>query len=265
MTTQPQKTAIEDVHAYWNAGSCGTNVATAQKHSRDYFEEIENFRYTHEPFIHSFAQFTRWNGKRMLEVGVGAGSDFLQFVRAGAKANGIDLTQEGVENVRNRLAVYGLAAESLQVANAEKIPFADDSFDLVYSWGVIHHSSDPLAAFREIIRVTKPGGTVKVMVYNLNAVHTWFRFFAHALPRGKIINGRRWALARYQESPGTQAYTWREMRDFLKQYNVEDLTFTFDDQIIRKGARLCAIRRIVRALTPSPFRWYMGMTFRKPE
>ena len=86
-----------EVAAYWNRATCGTDVTLATKYSREYFEEIEHYRYRMEPEIFSFAQFTRYRDKRVLEVGVGAGTDFLQWVRAGAKAYGVDLTPAAVE------------------------------------------------------------------------------------------------------------------------------------------------------------------------
>ena len=121
------------VHDYWNKEPCGTNVANSEKYTKEYFEEIEKYRYSLEPQIFSFAQFTRYHGKKILEVGVGAGSDFMQWVRAGAGAHGIDLTPEGIEHVKNRLELYGLKAEYLKVADAEAIPYPNDFFDLVYS------------------------------------------------------------------------------------------------------------------------------------
>src|SRR5476649_1804025 len=125
----------QEVHTYWNKLSCGTEHTQQEKYSKD----IESFRYTVEPEIFSFAQFTRFRDKKVLEVGVGAGTDFLQWVRAGAQAHGIDLTQEAVDNVRHRLALYNLQATDIRVADAEKLPYENDSFDLAYSWGVIHH------------------------------------------------------------------------------------------------------------------------------
>lgn len=104
----------QGVAAYWNEGSCGTDAADSQKHSIEYFEEIEEHRYAVEPEIFSFAQFPRYHGKKVLEVGVGAGSDFLQWVRSGAKAYGIDLTQKAIDNVKHRLDHYGLKAENFR-------------------------------------------------------------------------------------------------------------------------------------------------------
>jgi SAM-dependent methyltransferase len=122
-----------EVKKYWNRQSCGTGVTSQEKFTRQYFDEVEDYRYRVEPDIFAFAQFTRYRGQKVLEVGVGAGTDFLQWVRAGAKAYGIDLTEEGIEHVRRRLAVYGLAAEEVRVADAENLPYEDEFFDLIYS------------------------------------------------------------------------------------------------------------------------------------
>src|SRR5688500_111925 len=118
----------EGVHDYWNRQSNGTDVAHSEKYSQKYFEKIEEYRYRIEPEIMPFEQFTRWHRKSVLEVVVGAGSDFLQWVRAGARAHGIDLTQEGIDNVRHRLAVYGLECEDLQIGDAENLPHPDNTF-----------------------------------------------------------------------------------------------------------------------------------------
>lgn len=255
--------AIKEIHDYWNAGSCGTNVTQSGKHSFAYFEEIENFRYAREPFIHSFAQFTRWHGKKILEVGIGAGTDFLQFVRAGAKAHGVDLTQEAVDNVKARLGVYGLQAEDIRQLNAETIPYPDNNFDLVYSWGVIHHSTDPEKILKEIYRVTKPGGTAKIMVYNLNSPHSWYRFFRHALPRGQFKNGRRWAVARFQESPGTHVYSIGDIRKMMAALPHTNLTFSLYEQV--PGKFLHTLRSFIRYIVPERWRWYLAFEFKKTE
>src|SRR5206468_1617499 len=120
-----------EVRAFWNRQSCDTQHAAAEKFSRDYFEEVERWRYQDQPFIHSFAQFTRYRGKRVLEVGFGAGTDFIQWLRAGAVVSGVDLTEEALANVIHRIRTYDLPQpESLQVADAENLPFPSDQFDL---------------------------------------------------------------------------------------------------------------------------------------
>ena len=154
-----------EVREFWNQLSCDTQVASSTKFSRDYFEEIESFRYYDQPFIHAFAQFTRYRGKRILEVGFGAGTDFIQWLRAGARASGIDLTPEALENLKRRIEVYQLPGpEQVMVADAENLPFESGSFDLGYSFGVLHHSPDTEKAISELVRVVRPGGDVKIML-----------------------------------------------------------------------------------------------------
>ena len=156
---------------FWNQQSCDTQVAKAAKFSAQYFEEIEAFRYYDQPFIHAFAQFTRYRGKRVLEVGFGAGTDFIQWLRAGAVATGIDLTPEALDHLAHRIAAYGLPpAENIQVADAESLPFADNAFDLGYSYGVLHHTPDTIKALQELTRVVRPGGELKVMLYNRHSI-----------------------------------------------------------------------------------------------
>jgi SAM-dependent methyltransferase len=212
---QPTTNLKNDVKNYWNAAACGTEFINQPKYSLAYFQAIEAFRYTVEPEIFSFAQFTRFHDKKVLEVGVGAGTDFLQWVRAGAHAHGIDLTEEAVAHVTNRLALYNLAAADIRVGDAEKLPYPNDSFDLVYSWGVIHHAPDTLACLQEIIRVTKPGGVVKVMIYNRRSLFALYRYLQSALFKGKPFQSIKQVLYLHQESPGTKAFTVGEVKKML--------------------------------------------------
>lgn len=100
MDEENLKTAVKD---FWNKNVCGTFLTSKEKYTLEYFEDIENKRYEIHPEVFSFAQFTRYFGKRVLEVGVGAGTDFLQWVKAGAKAYGIDFAPEAVEHTKKGL------------------------------------------------------------------------------------------------------------------------------------------------------------------
>lgn len=208
------------VHDYWNAESCGTDVTGAAKFTREYFDEIEAYRYEAEPEIFAFAQFPRWHGRDVLEVGVGAGTDFMQWVRSGARAYGVDLTQEAVDHVRHRLSLYGLEAADVRVGDAESLPFEENRFDLVYSWGVIHHSPNTVTALEELIRVARPGGRIKLMVYHRHSLSVFYKWVYYALLRGKPFRGPGWVMAHHQESPGTKAYTRSEMRDLVFRHPV---------------------------------------------
>jgi ubiquinone/menaquinone biosynthesis C-methylase UbiE len=258
----------EQVKNYWNKASCGTEFIHKKKYTKEYFEEIERFRYTIEPEIFSFAQFTRFSEKKILEVGVGAGTDFLQWVRAGAKAYGIDLTQEAVDNVNHRLNVYGLKAKDVCVTDAESIPYPDNSFDLVYSWGVIHHSPNTDVCLKEIIRVAKFGGMIKLMVYNRRSLFAFYRWILCSFLRGKIFKNFTSVLYHNQESPGTKAYTVKEMqRLFLGlPVNVVKIkaTVTNHDLLYYKGPfwRRCA-KLMAFILGWDRVGWFMTVELKK--
>ncbi len=210
----------EQVRGYWNKASCGTEFIEQPKYSEAYFDEIEQFRYTIEPEIFSFAQFSRFYNKKVLEVGVGAGTDFVQWVRSGAIAYGVDLTEEAICNTKERLALQGLEAAELKVADAERLPYKDDFFDLVYSWGVIHHSPDMEQCLKEIVRVTRSGGIIKIMVYNRHSLFAFYRYLLCGLCKGRPF--AKWGdiLFEHQESIGTKAYTYKEIKKMIAQHPV---------------------------------------------
>ncbi len=209
------------MHAHWNQASCGTEVTKQKKFSSDYFREIEEFRYTIEPEIFSFAQFSRFRNKKVLEVGVGAGTDFTQWVRAGAFAHGVDLTPEALENTKKRLALENLQATDLQVADAEHLPHEDHYFDCVYSWGVIHHSPDTQKCLEELVRVTKPGGVIKVMIYHRRSLFAFYRYLLAGLFKGKPFQSFSKILFEHQESKGTKAYTKKEAKQMISTLPVK--------------------------------------------
>ena len=259
-----------EVKAFWNRQSCDTEHSGSKKFSREYFEEIEQFRYTSQPFIHSFAQFTRYHGQRVLEVGFGAGTDFIQWLRAGAIASGIDLTEEGLANLTHRIQVYGLPApERLQVGDAEALAFPSDNFDLGYSWGVLHHTPDTEKAIGELVRVVRPGGEIKIMLYNRHSLCALHCCARHALLQGRPWKSFKWALWNHQESIGTKAYTRTEVRQMLSALNLTDIrmeAFMMNtDGMVRSAPP--AFRPLVRsavALTQSWFGWYLAISARKP-
>lgn len=210
-----------NIKQYWNTAACGTEFIQQQKYSKAYFEAIEDFRYTIEPEIFSFAQFSRFYGKKILEVGIGAGTDFLQWTRAGADCYGIDLTQEAVTHVNHRLKLYNLHASDVRIADAEQLPYADNSFDLVYSWGVIHHSPDTIKSLTEIIRVTKHNGKIKIMIYNRHSLFAFYQYARHALFKGRLWWSIKKVLYHFQESPGTKAFSFNEIKNILAHLPVK--------------------------------------------
>jgi SAM-dependent methyltransferase len=246
--------AKEQVRAYWEADPCGAKLAAAERGSPEFFAEVEQKRYELEPFVLDFAQFERWRGRRVLEIGVGLGSDFVRFARAGAVATGVDLTDAAVELVRTRVGQEGLEAD-VRRADAEELPFADGSFDLVYSWGVLHHTPDPAVALAEVRRVLAPGGEARIMLYTRRS---WFAFgvwVRAALLRGRPRQSLARAIAAAVESPGTKAYTSAELRELFAGFgSVELVRFLtpYDRRVAGPLARLTGRR----------LGWFVGIVAR---
>jgi ubiquinone/menaquinone biosynthesis C-methylase UbiE len=223
-----------------------------------WFERIEERRYRLEPFIHAYAQFTRHRGQRLLEVGVGAGTDHLQWARAGAECSGVDITEAAIDITRGRLAAEGLAS-NLQQADAENLPFPDAEFDLVYSWGVIHHSARPEKVIAEIRRTLRPGGRFIGMMYHRHsavALRTWIR---HGLLAGKPRRSLSDDVWHHMESIGTKAYTERELRELLGGFealHLETIVTPYDREKLPSA---------IGGLIPSRFGWFIAIDACKPS
>jgi ubiquinone/menaquinone biosynthesis C-methylase UbiE len=155
----------ERVRDFWQAHPCGAKFASAEVGSQEFFDLIESFRYEKEWHIPEAAGFAATRGKRVLEIGCGLGTDGVQFAKAGAEYTGVDLTRAAVDLARRNFELRGLTG-NFQTADAEHLEFPADSFDLVYSHGVLHHTPDTPRASREVHRVLKPGGRAVVMLYH---------------------------------------------------------------------------------------------------
>jgi ubiquinone/menaquinone biosynthesis C-methylase UbiE len=155
----------ERVRAFWQENPCGTKFADAPPGSRRFYELVEEHRYKKEWHIPEAAQFAHAKDLAVLEVGCGLGTDGAQFAKAGARYTGIDLTDAAVELAKRRFELFDLPG-TFRVTDAERLDFPDNSFDLVYSHGVLHHTPDTAAAIREIHRVLRPGGKAVVMLYH---------------------------------------------------------------------------------------------------
>ncbi len=212
------------VKTHWEDETCGIRYGT--ENSREaWLKEIEHARYRLEPHIPSFAQFAKAKGKKVLEIGVGAGVDFEQWIRHGAIATGVDLTQAAIELTHERLKSHGIKSHqyALQTADAEQLPFHDNEFDTVYSWGVLHHTPDTPQAFKESFRVLKPGGSIKIMIYHLPSWTGFLLWIQHCLLKGRPWKSPSYALFHHLESPGTKAYTISQAHTLLKKIGFENI------------------------------------------
>lgn len=197
----------EKVRQFWDFDPCGTRYLEGAED----FEAHARARYSLEPFISEFAAFASSAAQKVLEIGVGMGADYLEWLKAGAEATGVDLSAVSVEKARRRCALAGFKA-GLRVADAERLPFPDNMFDVVYSYGVLHHSPDTAQCLREVCRVLKPGGQARIMIYHhpsLTGLMLWLRY---GLLRRKSL---RRAVYDHLESPGTKTYTLAEARDLM--------------------------------------------------
>ena len=155
----------ERVRAFWQANPCGVKFADAVPGTRHFYELVEAHRYTKEWHIPIAADFRSSRGLKVLEIGCGLGTDGAQFADAGADYTGVDLTEAAVDLARKRFELFDLPGK-LQTADAENLAFEDESFDLVYSHGVLHHTPEIGKAVREIHRILRPGGRAVVMLYH---------------------------------------------------------------------------------------------------
>jgi SAM-dependent methyltransferase len=163
--SDPNDNLKERVRAFWQANPCGVKFADAAPGTRHFYELVEAHRYTKEWHIPIAAGFAGARGLKVLEIGCGLGTDGAQFAEAGADYTGVDLTEAAVDLARKRFELFNLLGK-FQTADAEKLDFAGETFDLVYSPGVLHHTPETAQAISEIHRVLRPGGRAVVMLYH---------------------------------------------------------------------------------------------------
>ena len=176
---------------FWSAGQPGFRFTEEPVGSPAFFAAVERHRYTLEPHIPEVVGFGDWAERDVLEVGCGIATDGLQFLRAGARYTGFDQSPVALSLAQRRFELEGLEARDLVQSTAVELPFADESFDLVFSHGVIHHIADTEGVVAEFRRVLRPGGTALVMVYHRDS----FNYYVS-------IMGLRRALAALLLIPG---------------------------------------------------------------
>jgi ubiquinone/menaquinone biosynthesis C-methylase UbiE len=213
--------SVADVRRYWDTRPCNIRHSPKPVGSKEYFDEVEARKYFVEPHIPGFAEFDRWRGKRVLEVGCGIGTDSVNFARAGAELTAVDLSGESLRIAAERADVMGVADRIRFVeANAEELvaTLAGEQFDLVYSFGVIHHTPHPDRALAQMRQLAAPGGTLKLMVYHRRS---WKVFWILTTQEhGRFWNAEE-RIARHAEAqigcPVAFTYTRREGRELVER------------------------------------------------
>ena len=183
-TEAEREEARAQARAQWNANPCGAVPTDA--YDRAFFERVEAERYRDQYWQRGTFDYSSFAGGRVLEIGVGLGTDLKQFARNGAQCFGVDITDTHLELTRRNFELEGRPIE-LRKADATRLPFPDGSFDCVYSFGVIHHIPDVDTVLAEVFRVLKPGGVFQVGVYHLFSIHTALLLLT-ALKKGQLAS-----------------------------------------------------------------------------
>lgn len=246
---------IERVRDFWDGRPCNIKHSPKPVGSREFFDEVEARKYFVEPHIPRFAEFEKWRGKKVLEIGCGIGTDTMNFARHGASVAAVDLSEKSLEIARQRAEVFGLQ-ESVRFyqGSAEELGsiVPAESFDLIYSFGVIHHTPRPERVIAELVHFAHPGTTLKVMVYYRYA----WKVFSLVFREGK---GQFWRMseivARNSEAqtgcPVTYTYTRHTARELVERggFRVTDICV---DHIFQYMVSEYTQYRYIKA---SPFRW----------
>lgn len=207
-----------DVKEFWNNASCGEDLYLKGEDIKDAFNKQSQTRYALEPYILPFLKFPETNNKNLLEIGVGLGADHQQLAMSGLNMYGIDLTERSINYTKERLNLFSLKSE-LIVSDAENLPFENEKFDYIYSWGVIHHSPNTQKAINEIYRVLKKGGEARIMIYHKYSFVGYMLWFRYALLRFKPFTSLKTIYSKYLESPGTKAYSYKEAKNLFSDFN----------------------------------------------
>lgn len=171
-------TTIHAVREFWDARPCNVKHSSQPIGTREYFEEVERKKFTAEPHIPDFCEFERWRGRRVLEIGCGIGTMAKNFATHGADYTGVELSGESLALTRQRFAVYQLPGTFYQ-CNAEQLTdtVPVEAYDLVFTWGVIHHSPNPGRILEQARSYMRSGTTLKIMVY---ASNSWKNYMIEA-------------------------------------------------------------------------------------
>jgi len=159
-----------EIRDFWQRHPCGAELVgdltgDARAEYAEFFSRYDDFRYSTEPHILSNLDKIDFQGKRVLEIGLGQGADAEQLARRGAVFSGVDLTEEAVKRTLMRFSLAGLPYDRIERSSALDLPFADGSFDIVFSYGVLHHIPQIERAQAEIRRVLRPTGELIAMLY----------------------------------------------------------------------------------------------------
>ena len=219
------------IQQYWERNVPGLDVGLSKGYllySKEFYLEVDKNRFVMEPYIPKLINTIVENGKRLLEVGCGIGYDLREFSRRGMEVFGIDLSFKNTLLTKKGLDIFNLKGYVV-TADAENLPFKDNSFDLVYSFGVLHHTPDTQKAIDEIYRVLKTGGKCIIGLYHTGIAY-YYIMIIHGFLSGRIFYmTKEQILSRYYDNtPLSKIYSTREAKKFFRKFDnikIEYATF----------------------------------------
>ena len=225
------KVTIEEVKQFWNDRPCNVRHSSKEVGTKEYFDEVARKKFTAEPHIKFFSQFPKWYGKKVLEIGCGLGTVGLNFAAFGADYTGVELSKESIKLTQKRFDIYDQSG-NFYCGNAEELSsfVPVETYDLVYSFGVIHHSPHPEKIISEIKNYMNENSVLKIMLY---AKDSWKNYMIDA--------GLDQPEAQYG-CPIANTYTKKEVVDLLDGYEVlsieQDHIFPYQIEPYKKGEYL---------------------------
>ena len=163
-------TLDQNIVDYWNRQPCNINHSNEPVGTELYFQQVTEKRYRAEPHVLDFAKFHLWRGKRVLEIGCGIGTDAEQFARHGAHYTGIDISSQSIQICRDRFKLLDLTGEFHEGSVTDnKLLSHIGKFDLVYSYGVLHHFPGMREHIKNLHEVLDVDGEFRFMVYARNS------------------------------------------------------------------------------------------------
>ncbi|MHA2215345.1 MAG: class I SAM-dependent methyltransferase [Candidatus Hodarchaeales archaeon] len=205
---------LKEIQKYWNSYINDIEVAENEIGSKEFFEELARYRYERFPYLLKILSFNGFKNKQILEIGCGIGLDTSQLSKRGGILTAIDLTPNAVKLAKQNFKLNKLRGNFL-LNSAETLGFNDESFDVVYSHGVIHHTANIINAVEEIYRVLKEGGEAIVMIYNK---YSWLYLLS-------LISGTNIEHAE-EDAPVINVYSKRGAKKLFRKFS--DVTVTVE-------------------------------------
>ncbi len=219
---------INEVKEFWDGRPCNIRHSQKELGTREYFDEVADKKFFVEPHIKSFSNFNEWNGKRVLEIGCGLATVGINFASHGANYTGVELSEESLDLAKQRFDVYNMKGEFYS-GNAEELSsfVPVETYDLIYSFGVIHHSPHPEKIISEIKKYMNEDSTLKIMLY---AKDSWKNYM--------IESGLDQPEAQYG-CPIANTYTKDDVVELLDGYDIisieQDHIFPYQVEPYKRG------------------------------